>query len=276
MACRIEGVPRTIMEISLASGMSKSELGVLSFDVARKLHLQLRPVLPEQFVNRICTKISLPLEYQDIAVKVCQNVTKAGLLNSVSASTIAASVALVISLGCGRTQRLHLLEEASFSTVGKIRKCYSVLYSFLATVLPSKLPTSYTPRRLPDVLGDGRSIVAEKLFSIPGQESDAGSFPSYERKRQHIFEFDTQHTHKNRKRKQPCVWKLSSLYESLVVEESRIQTASVESPIFMGEISINYFTRRNTYTKNNHATFSTEYATNGWKSLKRQKDSEVP
>ena len=276
LACRIEGVPRTILEMSLVSGANKSELGSFSFEVAQKLDLQLRPMLPEQFVNRVCSKISLPIEYYDVAVTFCRNVNKIGVLYSMAANTVAATIVLALSLGCRCTGRLHLLEEASFSTVGKIKKCYSVLHSVLGTVLPPNLPESFKVGRLPDVWSNNIDIFVGKkdLLKPPGQETGEKNnkdLAHADAKPIEMNSFDEQFTCKNRKHKSPCVWELSSLYNMKNGQNPMSITVPTKSIISTKERDAEIACKEGMCSENDEIIFSTEYANNGWSSLKKQK-----
>lgn len=273
LACRIESVPRTMLEISMVSGMNKSDIGNLSFEVAQRLNLQLRPVLPEQYVRGICTKILIPIEYDDVAVNICRNIHKTGVLRSMAANTVAATVALAISLGSRSTERLHLLEEISFSAVNKIRKCYAVLYVFMRTVLPPKLPKSFAFGRLPGVLDNNVNISARKKLCLTHSQNSSSN-KSSARTRETIDEFESNvRMHKNRKRKQPCVWELSSLYYFPVMKESFpsiCTSVPMKSVAIINEKNVDNDFKRITGLDKNVGTFSTECTNGGWSSLQKK------
>ena len=264
LACRIENVPRTILELSLMSGMNKSELGNLSFEVARRLDLQLRPILPEQYVHRICAEILLPIEYHDVAVNICRNLSNTGVLHSMAANTIAATVVLMISLGCRSTQRLHLLEEISFSSESKIRKCYAVLYLFISMILPPELPASFVFDRLPNIVDKDVIISTGKRLLLTRQYLRMNNFSLRTRETIGEVELDRQLTYKNHKRKQPCVWELSSLYCVPVMK-------NVCPLRCTGKSNVNDDFKNIIHPDNDFGTFSTEYINSGWSSLKKQR-----
>ena len=99
------------------------------------LSLNLSIYLSIYQANNLYPSIDLPI-YPSTCLSVCP---LSHLFDPLSSHLSIASVTILLYFHRS-ISRLHLLEEVSYTPVGKLKKCYATLYPFLHTILPSRLP----------------------------------------------------------------------------------------------------------------------------------------
>ncbi len=106
-ACRMEGVPRSLEEVSAVSRVEQKEIGRTYRYVAQELSLEMKPVDPKKYVPRFCSELELPEEVQVKANEVIDTSAEKGLLSGKSPTGYAAAAIYAASLLCNekRTQR---------------------------------------------------------------------------------------------------------------------------------------------------------------------------
>lgn len=104
---RKQGTPRTLDEISEASGIEKREIGRAYRYVARELGLRILPAKPQDYIPRFAGKLQLSGEVQARARKIIQKSRDADLLSGKGPTGIAAAALYVAAVleGEKRTQR---------------------------------------------------------------------------------------------------------------------------------------------------------------------------
>ena len=106
-ACRRHEVPRTLDEISEASGIEKKEIGRTYRFITRELQIKIIPSNPIDYIARFASALKLSPETQSHAIKILEKAQKIELTSGRGPTGIAAAALYVASLihGEKRTQR---------------------------------------------------------------------------------------------------------------------------------------------------------------------------
>ena len=106
-ACRRHDVPRTLDELSEASGIEKKEIGRTYRFVTRELGITILPSNPADYIARFASSLKLNAETQSNAIEILEQAQKAELTSGRGPTGIAAAALYVAALlhGEKRTQR---------------------------------------------------------------------------------------------------------------------------------------------------------------------------
>src|SRR3989344_2180831 len=106
-ACRRHEVPRTLDELSEASGIEKKEIGRTYRFVTRELGISILPSNPADYIPRFASALKLTAETQSKAIEILERAQKEELTSGRGPTGIAAAALYVSSLihGEKRTQR---------------------------------------------------------------------------------------------------------------------------------------------------------------------------
>jgi len=106
-ACRRHDVPRTLDELSEASGIEKKEIGRTYRFVTRELGINILPSNPADYIARFSSSLKLSPETQSKSVEILEKAQKAELTSGRGPTGIAAAALYVAALihGEKRTQR---------------------------------------------------------------------------------------------------------------------------------------------------------------------------
>jgi len=106
-ACRRHEVPRTLDELSEASGIEKKEIGRTYRFVTRELGITILPSNPADYIARFASSLKLTAESQSKAVEILEKAQQAELTSGRGPTGIAAASLYVSALihGEKRTQR---------------------------------------------------------------------------------------------------------------------------------------------------------------------------
>ncbi len=106
-ACRRHEVPRTLDELSEASGIEKKEIGRTYRFVTRELGISILPSNPADYIARFASSLKLSAETQSKAVEILEKAQKVELTSGRGPTGIAAAALYVSALihGEKRTQR---------------------------------------------------------------------------------------------------------------------------------------------------------------------------
>jgi len=106
-ACRRHDVPRTLDELSEASGIEKKEIGRTYRFVTRELGITILPSNPADYIARFASALKLSAETQSKSIEILERAQKAELTSGRGPTGIAAAALYVAALlhGEKRTQR---------------------------------------------------------------------------------------------------------------------------------------------------------------------------
>lgn len=105
--CRERGSPRTLEEISKASGVDKRELGRTYRYVSRELEIRILPADPSDYIPRFATMLGLSDKVQAKAIQILQKAKKQDVTSGRGPTGVAAAALYIAAVLAGerRTQR---------------------------------------------------------------------------------------------------------------------------------------------------------------------------
>ncbi|PSP39913.1 transcription initiation factor IIB 3 [Halobacteriales archaeon SW_8_65_20] len=106
-ACRKEGIPRSLEEISEVSRVERKEIGRTYRYLSQELGLEMEPVDPKRYVPRFCSALDAGDEVREKAKEIIDTTAEQGLLSGKSPTGYAAAAIYAASLLCNekKTQR---------------------------------------------------------------------------------------------------------------------------------------------------------------------------
>ena len=123
-ACRKEGIPRSLEEISEVSRVERKEIGRTYRYVSQELGLEMRPVDPQAYVPRFSSELGLSDEVQVKAKEIITVATEKGLLSGKSPTGFAAAAIYAASLLCNEKKTQREVAEVAQVTEVTIRNRY--------------------------------------------------------------------------------------------------------------------------------------------------------
>ena len=123
-ACRKEGIPRSLEEVSSVSRVDRKEIGRTYRYVSQELGLEMKPVDPKKYVPRFCSELELGEEVQAKANEIIETTAEQGLLSGKSPTGYAAAAIYASSLLCNAKKTQREVAEVAQVTEVTIRNRY--------------------------------------------------------------------------------------------------------------------------------------------------------
>ena len=123
-ACRKEGIPRSLEEISEVSRVDRKEIGRTYRYISQELGLEMRPVDPKKYVPRFCSELELSEEVQSKAKEIIDTTAEEGLLSGKSPTGSAAAAIYAASLLCNQKKTQREVADVAQVTEVTIRNRY--------------------------------------------------------------------------------------------------------------------------------------------------------
>jgi transcription initiation factor TFIIB len=123
-ACRKEGIPRSLEEISEVSRVERKEIGRTYRYISQSLGLEMAPVDPQQYVPRFCSELDLSEEVQAKTKEIITVTTEMGLLSGKSPTGYAAAAIYAASLLCNEKKTQREVADVAQVTEVTIRNRY--------------------------------------------------------------------------------------------------------------------------------------------------------
>jgi len=123
-ACRKEGIPRSLEEISEVSRVDRKEIGRTYRYISQELGLEMRPVDPKKYVPRFCSELELSEEVQSKAKEIIDTTAEEGLLSGKSPTGFAAAAIYAASLLCNQKKTQREVADVAQVTEVTIRNRY--------------------------------------------------------------------------------------------------------------------------------------------------------
>ena len=130
-ACRQCNVPRTLEEISKVSQVKKKEVGRNYRNISRRLELKLLPTVPQDYISRFCSQLSLSNDVQIKAINILKKATKEELTSGRGPTGMAAAALYISSVLCGERRTQREVADVAGVTEVTIRNRYKELASKL-------------------------------------------------------------------------------------------------------------------------------------------------
>lgn len=123
-ACRKEGIPRSLEEVTEVSRVGRKEIGRTYRYITQELGFEMVPVDPKKYIPRFSSKLELSNEVRTKANEIIEITSKKGLLSGKSPSCFAAAAIYAASLLCDEKETQHEVAKAAQVTEVTIRKRY--------------------------------------------------------------------------------------------------------------------------------------------------------
>jgi len=126
-ACRRHEVPRTLDELSEASGIDKKEIGRTYRFITRELGIRILPSNPVDYIPRFASALKLSANTQSKAVEILQKAQKAELTSGRGPTGIAAASLYVAALANNEKRTQREVADVAGVTEVTIRNRYKEL-----------------------------------------------------------------------------------------------------------------------------------------------------
>jgi len=126
-ACRRHDVPRTLDELSEASGMDKKEIGRTYRFVTRELGIKILPSNPADYIARFASSLRLSAETQSKSIEILEMAQKNELTSGRGPTGIAAAALYVAALMHGEKRTQREVADVAGVTEVTIRNRYKEL-----------------------------------------------------------------------------------------------------------------------------------------------------
>jgi len=123
-ACRSEGLPRSLDEVTAVSRVGKVEIGRTYRYVVRELDLEMEPVDPKKYVPRFCSTLDLDEEIESKASEIIDVAAGDGRLSGKSPTGFAGAAIYAAGILCDEKRTQHEVAEAADVTEVTIRNRY--------------------------------------------------------------------------------------------------------------------------------------------------------
>jgi transcription initiation factor TFIIB len=123
-ACRQEGIPRSLEEVSEVSRVEQKEIGRTYRYVSKNLGLRMEPVDPKEYVPRFCSELEVSEEVKMKANEIIDVTAEKGLLSGKSPTGYAAAAIYASSLLCNEKKTQREVAEVAQVTEVTIRNRY--------------------------------------------------------------------------------------------------------------------------------------------------------
>ncbi len=137
LACRKHNLPRTLKEISVATNVSKKEIGRAYRHLMRKLDVSMCPATPEEYISRFSSKLDLSGETQLYAKELIQEVRDREILSGKGPNGIAAATIYMAAILCDERRTQKEVAKATGVTEVTIRNRYKEFADELGVDIPT-------------------------------------------------------------------------------------------------------------------------------------------
>ncbi|MDZ7729861.1 MAG: transcription initiation factor IIB [Natrialbaceae archaeon] len=123
-ACRKEGIPRSLEEVTAVSRVDQREIGRTYRYITDELNINLEPTNPRQFVPRFCSELDVGPDVETTAIEIIDRTTDRGLHSGKSPTGFAAAAIYAAGLLCDETIPQREVAETAQTTVVTVRNRY--------------------------------------------------------------------------------------------------------------------------------------------------------
>jgi len=123
-ACRQEGIPRSLEEVSDVSRVERKEIGRTYRYISHELGLEMEPVDPKQYVPRFISELGQSEEVKAKADEIIDVTAEQGLLSGKSPTGYAAAAIYAASLLCNEKKTQREVADVAQVTEVTIRNRY--------------------------------------------------------------------------------------------------------------------------------------------------------
>jgi transcription initiation factor TFIIIB Brf1 subunit/transcription initiation factor TFIIB len=137
LACRMENYPRTLDEVSFATGLDVRVISKMQQAIARKLQLSIGRLRPHHLVNRFAAKLKCPHTLGALSQEICLNITRLELLETHAPQLVAAGSIVLAALVENHPLDVSALSAVAVVTVSSMKLMYRNMLPVLTLVVPT-------------------------------------------------------------------------------------------------------------------------------------------
>jgi transcription initiation factor TFIIB len=126
-ACRLNNIPRTLDEISKASGFSRKEIGRTYRFISRELGLKMSPTSPIDYVSRFCNELKLSQDVKTKTIEILKDGADKELISGRGPTGIAAAVIYIATVLCSERKTQKEIADVAGVTEVTVRNRYKEL-----------------------------------------------------------------------------------------------------------------------------------------------------
>jgi transcription initiation factor TFIIB len=130
-ACRLAGMPRTLDELSEASGIPRRDIGRTYRFIVRELKLKMNVPTPKTYISRFCNKLKLNQKVKEKAKEILNASIQKQLLSGRGPVGVAAAAIYISSVLCEEKRTQREVAEVAGVTEVTIRNRYKELVNKL-------------------------------------------------------------------------------------------------------------------------------------------------
>mmetsp|Transcript_47362 Transcript_47362/g.82698 ORF Transcript_47362/g.82698 Transcript_47362/m.82698 type:complete len:397 (-) Transcript_47362:84-1274(-) len=135
LACRMENYPRTLDEVSFATGVDVKLISKMQQVIARSLKLSIGRLRPQHLVNRFATRVGCVHAVTVRALEMCQRLTQHELLETVAPQVVAAGALVLAALTEGERLDVALLTSVALVSLAAVKTVYRSLFPVASLVV---------------------------------------------------------------------------------------------------------------------------------------------
>jgi transcription initiation factor TFIIB len=121
IACRVYSLPKTMNEVSKATGVNKKTLGKMYKLITRKLNIRIRPLSPVDFISRFASSLHISPQAETKATKFYEKFVKLELTSGKSPVSMAATALYLAAMLNGEKVTQQKMAEVSGITETTLR-----------------------------------------------------------------------------------------------------------------------------------------------------------
>jgi transcription initiation factor TFIIB len=129
--CREEGAPRTLDEISRASGINRRDIGKTYRYISRKLSIRILPARPQDYIPRFGSLLDLDEAVQVRGISILDDATKFDVTSGKGPIGVAAAALYIAAVLEGRRKTQREVADAIGVTEVTIRNRYKEIIDHL-------------------------------------------------------------------------------------------------------------------------------------------------
>ncbi|MEN2495655.1 MAG: Transcription initiation factor IIB [Marteilia pararefringens] len=139
IACRCEGVPRTLKELCAVSGISKIDIGRIFKKIKLNIDSNVNSVNPDSYIERFCSNINLPRSVIKLARHICLRSMDMNLVTGRSPLSIAAvSISLAAILHTRKPFNIKKIADDCGVSDSTIKNVFKILKPDLPALVDSE------------------------------------------------------------------------------------------------------------------------------------------
>ncbi|EDO36932.1 predicted protein [Nematostella vectensis] len=149
IACRQEGVPRTLKEICAIGKISKKEIGRCFKLILKHLETSVDLITSGDFMSRFCSNLTLPLSVQKAATYIARRAVELDLVAGRSPISIAAAAIYMASQASEEKRSQKEIGDIAGVADVTIRQSYRLLFPKARELFPADFKFAVPIERLP-------------------------------------------------------------------------------------------------------------------------------